>query len=170
MWSLFNLGAENALLGEGREGHNSVHEHEHGPQHAVAAEGREETFKVRGGHPPLQANASEAEVTDVVGAKGCGNRERFLRGKQRTGFRGQTQHKEIQDFVSIQTRCRPSKGRRCIPDVIIWVPVKLIIVHKHDSRNFFPWHHGIITNLVKLIRWEQVKMLLPWWTTKSEVH
>ena len=19
---------------------------------------------------------------------------------------------------------------------------------KHDSRNFFPWHHGIITNLV----------------------
>ena len=47
---------------------------------------------------------------------------------------------------------------------------KLIIVYKYDSRNFFPWHHGIITNLVKLIRREQVEMLLPWWTTRSEVH
>ena len=28
---------------------------------------------------------------------------------------------------------------------------------KHDSRNFFHWHHGIITNLVKLIRREQVE-------------
>ena len=39
-------------------------------------------------------------------------------------------------------RCRPSKGRRCIPDVIIWVHVKLIIVYKHDSRNFFPGTTG----------------------------
>ena len=36
---------------------------------------------------------------------------------------------------------------------------------KHDSRNSFPWHHGIITNPVKLIRREEVEMLLPWWTT-----
>ena len=28
---------------------------------------------------------------------------------------------------------------------------------KHDSRNYFPWHHGIMTNLVKLIQREQVE-------------
>ena len=27
----------------------------------------------------------------------------------------------------------------------------------YDSQNFFPWHQGIITNLVKLIRREQVE-------------
>ena len=77
-------------------------------------------------------------------------------------------------YTGQKTRCRPSKGRRCIPDVIIEVHVetymnvyeqndssnqcaqhKLKIFAKHDSRNFFPWHHGIITNLVKLIRREQ---------------
>ena len=44
---------------------------------------------------------------------------------------------------------------------------------KHDSRNFFPWNHGImqilvnLVNLVKLIRRQQVEMLLPWWTTST---
>ena len=38
---------------------------------------------------------------------------------------------------------------------------------KHDSRNFFSWLHKIITNRVKLIRREQVEMLLPWWTTSA---
>ena len=41
------------------------------------------------------------------------------------------------------------------------------LLTKHDSRNFFPWHHGIMTNLVKLIRLEQVEMPLPWWTKNT---
>ena len=62
-----------------------------------------------------------------------------------------------------KTRCRPSKGQRCIPDVIVKLNVKLIIVYEHDSRNFYLWHHGIKSNLVKLIRREQVER----WTTST---
>ena len=35
------------------------------------------------------------------------------------------------------------------------------------AETFSPGTKGIITNLVKLIRREQVEMLLPWWTTST---
>ena len=37
----------------------------------------------------------------------------------------------------MNTRCRQSKGRRCIPDVIIWVHVEtyLNVYGKNDSTN-----------------------------------
>ena len=35
---------------------------------------------------------------------------------------------------------------------------------QNTTADFFcPWHHGMITNLVKLILLEQEEMLLPWW-------
>ena len=40
------------------------------------------------------------------------------------------------------TRCRPSKGRRCIPDVIIEVHVEtyLNVYEKNDSTNQYAQH------------------------------
>ena len=44
---------------------------------------------------------------------------------------------EWQTVHTNETRCRPSKGRRCIPDVIMWVHVEtyLNVYEKNDSTN-----------------------------------
>ena len=80
--------------------------------------------------------------------------------KWEVGVWSRSRFYELQQFMGWSRNPKKSSDSTTLDRMIAPINVHSIsekLFTKHDSRNFFPWHHGMITNLVKVIRREQVE-------------